>query len=80
MSCRVYILLLLALLDTLQVAYGRNCTRLFHCRILYSTFCFHLLSVGSEKFVFNLTYAKFIFRLSILYTFESLLFQNRRNQ
>ncbi len=61
MSCRVYILLLLALLDTLQVAYGRNCTRLFHCRMLYSTFCFHLLSVGSEKFIFNLTYAKYDF-------------------
>ena len=40
MSCRVYILLLLALLDTLQVAYGRNCTRLFHCRMLYNTYVF----------------------------------------
>lgn len=79
MSCRVYILLLLVPLDTLQVAYGRNCTRQFHCRMLYSTYVFtsFLLEV---KVIFNLTYAKFIFRLSILYTFESLLFQNRRNQ
>nr|DAV66921.1 MAG TPA: hypothetical protein [Caudoviricetes sp.] len=40
MSCRVYILLLLVPLDTLQVAYGLNCTRLFHCRMLYSTYVF----------------------------------------
>lgn len=53
MSCRVYILSLLVPLDTLQVAYDRNCTRLFRCRMLYSTYVFHLLSVGSEKFVFN---------------------------
>lgn len=49
MSCRVYILSLLVPLDTLQVACDRNCTRLFHCRMLYSTYVFHLLSVGSEK-------------------------------
>ena len=40
MSCRVYILSLLVPLDTLQVAYGRNCTRQFHCRMLYSTYIF----------------------------------------
>lgn len=40
MSCRVYILLLLVPLDTLQVACDRNCTRLFHYRMLYSTYVF----------------------------------------
>ena len=60
MSCRVYILLLLVPLDTLQVAYDRNCTRLFHCRMLYSTYVFtsFLLEV---KVIFNLTYAKSCF-------------------
>mgnify|MGYP006978993534 CR=1 FL=1 len=60
MSCRVYILLLLVPLDTLQVAYGRNCTRQFHCRMLYSTYVFtsFLLEV---KVIFNLTYAKLCF-------------------
>lgn len=60
MSCRVYILLLLVPLDTLQVAYGQNCTRLFHCRMLYNTYVFtsFLLEV---KVIFNLTYAKSCF-------------------
>lgn len=60
MSCRVYILLLLVPLDTLQVACDQNCTRLFHCRMLYSTYVFtsFLLEV---KVIFNLTYAKSCF-------------------
>ena len=60
MSCRVYILLLLALLDTLQVAYGRNCTRQFHCRMLYSTYVFtsFLLEV---KVIFNMYLLHVIF-------------------
>lgn len=51
MSCRVYILLLLALLDTLQVAYGRNCTRLFHCRMLYNTYVFTSFLLEVKNFV-----------------------------
>ena len=51
MSCRVYILLLLALLDTLQVAYGRNCTRLFHCRMLYNTYVFTSFLLEVKSFV-----------------------------
>lgn len=60
MSCRVYILLLLVPLDTLQVACDQNCTRLFHYRMLYSTYVFtsFLLEV---KVIFNLTYAKSCF-------------------
>lgn len=60
MSCRVYILLLLVPLDTLQVAYGLNCTRLFHCRMLYSTYVFTSLLL-EVKVIFNLTYAKSCF-------------------
>lgn len=54
MSCRVYILLLLALLDTLQVACDQNCTRLFHCRMLYNTYVFtsFLLEVKSYVCLF----------------------------
>ena len=60
MSCRVYILLLLVPLDTLQVACDQNCTRLFHYRMLYSTYVFTSLLL-EVKVIFNLTYAKSCF-------------------
>ena len=56
----MYIFFRFLFLDTLQVACDQNCTRLFHYRMLYSTYVFtsFLLEV---KVIFNLTYAKSCF-------------------
>lgn len=72
MSCRVYILLLLVPLDTLQVAYDRNCTRLFHCRMLYSTYIFTSFLLEVKNYVFNLFISKVIMTFCGCITFFPL--------
>ena len=72
MSCRVYILSPLVPLDTLQVAYDQNCTRLFHCRMLYSTYIFtsFLLEV---KIIFNYVFDMYL--LHVIFYNVALLVQ-----
>lgn len=72
MSCRVYILSLLVPLDTLQVAYGLNYTRLFHCRMLYSTYVFTSFLLEVKNYVFNLFISKVIMTFCGCITFFPL--------